>query len=74
MDTRIIDDLQRHCQEHSSFKQLAIALNWSEAQLSAFFAHKDLSLDSIIRVGFAMNLEIDVVFTPKSSSVDKTPA
>lgn len=70
MNSRIIDDLYRHCQEHSSFKQLAITLDWSEARLASFFAHKDLSLDSIVCVGFAMDLEIDVVFTPKIAFTD----
>ena len=64
MYLQIIDDLRQHCREHLSFKELAIRLNWSEAQLAAFFSHKDTSLDSLVKVGFAMDLNIDIVFKP----------
>ena len=62
----------QHCRDHFSFKKLAEKLNWSQARLDAFFSHKDLSMNSIIQVGFAMGLKIDVVFKPASSTAALT--
>lgn len=77
MAFRIFSDLQQHCQQHHSFKELTAKLGWSSARLSAFFAGKDQCLDSVIRVAHAMDLEIDLLFTKlpdAQTGVEKQPS
>lgn len=60
MKLEIIDKLHQHCREHFSFNELANKLNWSRAQLEAFFQGEDTSMNSVVRVAHAMELRIDV--------------
>lgn len=66
----VIEELHQHCKAHFSFNALACKLNWSSAQLALFFAGQDTTLDSVTKVGLAMNLHFDVVFTKKEATLD----
>ena len=70
MPSHVIEELHQHCKTHFSFKELARKLNWSSAQLASFFAGQDTTLDSVTKVGFAMDLHFDVVFTKKEDTFD----
>ena len=73
MPPHVIEELHQHCKTHFSFKELARKLNWSSAQLASFFAGQDTTLDSVTKVGLAMNLHFDVVFTKKEATLDAAP-
>lgn len=71
MTLPIIDELHEYCRRHLSFNELADKLQWSRALLADFFAGKDTTLTTVIKVAHAMDLTIDVKVTSNDKSNDQ---
>lgn len=72
MTLPIIDELHGYCRTHFSFNELADKLQWSRARLADFFAGKDTTLTTVVKVAHAMGLTIDVKVTSNDKYNDQS--